>query len=144
MLGQVVVDGRGHADHRGAPFVQGRGSGLRAVAADHDQSAQPVITQLIQGLTQAGPGLELFAARGAQHRASRVNDAADIARSQRAQVAGQQPAESVADADRLEASRVCAANHCADRGVHARRIAAAGEHGQAPVHATARPPGDVK
>src|SRR5690606_35782228 len=71
---------------------------------------------------------ELGTARAAEERPAALHDAADVARSELDELAGAQPGEPVANADRAPAVRRGRAHDGADRGVHARGVAARGEN----------------
>src|SRR5438067_9567163 len=61
---EIVIDGRGHADHGEAFACEACGPRLRAVAADHHQRIYSPATKIRKGL-RAPRGLdELGAARG--------------------------------------------------------------------------------
>jgi hypothetical protein len=128
---QVVVDRGGDADHRQAQAVQCAGTGLRAVAADHHQALDAVGLHARQRLSLASFRLQFDAACRAQHRAATFHDAADVARAEHGEVAGDQAGVAVAHTQHLVAACHAHAHHGADRCIHARRVTATGEHRQA-------------
>jgi hypothetical protein len=138
---EVVVDGRGHADHGKAHLRKGVGARLRAVAADDDQRVHAPLPQLAHRLAAAGVRLELRAAGAAQHRAAALNDAAHVAGAHGREVAGDKAREAVANAQHVPTVLDPRAHHGANGGVHAGGIAPAGQNGDAShssVHLAAR------
>src|SRR5205814_2679248 len=93
---EVVVDGRGHPDHREAFAREARRARLRAVAADHHQSIDRPVAEVAEGLGAAGRLGEFRAAGAAEDRAARLDDAADVPRRKRLERVGQQPGITVA------------------------------------------------
>jgi len=125
---QIVVDRRGDAHDREALRGERRRAALRAVAADHHQRLDAARRELRASAVAGRLLAELRRARAAQHRAAPLDDAADIARGERRERVGEQPGVAVGDAEHLPAARERRARDRADRGVHAGRVAAAGEH----------------
>src|SRR6185369_7257247 len=136
--GQVVVDGRRHPDHGEAHARQRQRARLRPVAADHDQAVDAPVLQVAQPLGAHLLVPELGHAAAAQERPAALEDAAHVARPQRLDGRLQQAGVAVADAEDLPALVEAGADHAADRGVHARGVPAAGEHGDA-LHRRRRP-----
>ena len=127
----VVVDGAGDAHHGDAELGQILRAAERAVAADGHQPVQTDELAGGVGLFLPLVGAELITAGAVQNGAAPVDDAADAGVVHLQDVAGDQPLPAPADTHALDAPRVGAAHHGADTGVHARRVAAAGQHADA-------------
>src|SRR5437016_1210231 len=77
---EIVVDGRGDADHRKAELAEQLRAGLRAVAADHDEALDAALREVAQRLRAAALLAKLLAARAAEESTADLDDAADLAR----------------------------------------------------------------
>lgn len=125
----IVVDGAGHADDVDVLlFGQGQGAAIRAVAADHHQPFDLVLSEHLCGHFAAFGIKELLAARRPQHGAAAVDDPADIARSKRRDVAVDKPAIARSNAVNLNAMVGRRSHHGPDGCVHAGRVAPAGQN----------------
>ena len=124
----VVVDGAGDANHRDAELGQILRAPERTVAADGHQTVQPQQLAGVGRLLLALPGAELVAPGAVQDGAAPVDDAADAGVVHLHKVPGDQTGIAPADAHALDAPGQGAAHHRADAGVHARRVAAAGQY----------------
>src|SRR5512138_2032118 len=132
---QIVIDRRGDADDRDVAFAQRVSASLRAVASDHDERVYVLRVKLLECRALPFVGLEGLAATRAEHRAALLDDPADIARTERDEVAGDQPGVAVQDAEHLVALKYAGSDHRADGGIHAGCIAPARHHCHA-LHAT--------
>ena len=124
----VVVNSAGDAHHGYAEFGQILRAAERAVAADRHQTLQT--DELAGGVCLLLPLLraEFVTTGGIEHGAAAVDDAADAGVVHLHDVAGNKTLPAAADAHALNAPCVGTAYHGADAGVHARRVAAAGQH----------------
>ena len=124
----IVVDRAGDAHHGNAEFGQILRTAERAVAADGHQAVQPQQLTGGVGLLLALLGAELVAAGAVEDRAAPVDDPADAGVVHLQNVAGDQALIAAADSHALDAPGQRTADHGADTGVHARRVAAAGQY----------------
>ena len=102
-------------------------SGQRAVAADDDQSVDARVTEHVPGGVAHPALVELRTARRLEDRSAAPQDVADRERIERRELTVDQTAVAVPDPDRFVSERKCHDRGRPDRGVHARRIAAARE-----------------
>ena len=125
----VVVDGGRHARHGHAVLlVQCQRTAEAAVPADHDEAVDAVRPQPQGSLGAALRLVELVAAGRAQDGAATLDDVRHAAHAELLDVVVDQPLEAAVDARDAQAVVPGGAHHGADRGVHAGRVAAAGEH----------------
>src|SRR5690606_4217199 len=126
----VVVDGAGDADDGHAVLLrQGQRPAEAAVAADHDQALDAAAPQHGGGLRPARRVEELLGARRAEDRAAALDDVRDVPGVQLDDVVLDEalvPAVDARDAGAVVDRR---ADDGADGGVHAGRVAPAGEYG---------------
>ena len=106
-------------------LLEHEGAGLRAVAADHHQPFDAVRGEVAQRLRAAALLAKLLRARAAEERAAHVDDAADVARVERADLILDQALEALPHAEHRHALVERAARDGANGGVHAGRVAAA-------------------
>ena len=130
----VVVDRSRHAGDRDAVLGGEEGRAVeRPFAADDDQRLDAGAAQHGRGACPA-PGLvELRRARGAEDRATALDDVGDPGAREGEELAHEQPGIAAPDAHHLQRAAEGVAHHRADRRVHARRVAAAG-HEPDPAH----------
>ena len=120
---------------------------LDSACAPHCEPLPPMTTsapmsccgQRAQRLVLAGIGPQFGATRGAERGAAQRQDATHFARAEGDELAGDQAGVAVANAKDLEAARQRTARHAADRRVHARGVAAAGQHCES-LHVDCPPP----
>ena len=130
----VVVDGGGNAHHlQPHPRIcrlpgQGQRPPEGAVAADGHDAVQPQQLAGPDGFLPARLIHELLAAGRIEDGAAPVDDVADTAAVQPDKVTGDQPAPPPADTDTLNPPANRRADHSPNCRIHARRIAAAGQH----------------
>ncbi len=99
-----------------------------AVAADRHQRLDAGDLELAQRfLLHLGLG-EIREARGSQEGAAALDDAAHVARAELAYVAAHQTLVGAPDAVCAQVERERRAHHRAHRGIHARGVAAGGQH----------------
>ena len=128
----VVVDGGRHAHHRDAQPGQRQRPAEGAVAADGHNAVQP---QHLAGGDRAGAALfghEILAAGGVEDGAAPGDDVAHAGGVQLNKIAVDKSLPAAADADALDSTGYRCAHHGANRRVHARGIAAAGQYADAP------------
>ena len=123
----IIIDRTRHADAGYALAGQRLRPAERTVAAAADQSVDPQITAGIRRLLQPFVGQHLLAAGGIQHRAALADDPVHAARRHLDDIAVNQAAVAAADAKHGDIVRRSGADRT-DQCVHARRVAAAGEH----------------
>ena len=124
----VVVDGAGDAHHGYAAFAELLGSPEGAVAADGHDAVQPQQLAHAGGLGLALRRAELLAAGGIENGAAAVDDAADAAGIHAVKIPVDEAGPAPADADALDAPIQSRAHHGPHRRIHARCVAAAGQH----------------
>ena len=124
----VVVDGAGDAHHGYAAFAELLGTPEGAVAADGHDAVQPQQLAHTGGLGLALRRAELLAAGGIENGAAAVDDAADAAGIHAVKIPVDEAGPAPADANALDAPVQSRAHHGPHRRVHARRVAAAGQH----------------
>src|SRR5262245_2750999 len=120
---EIIVDGGGDADHRKLVFADDMRTGLRTVSADHHQTVDTVLGEVVQRAALTGLLAKLFRASATQKRAADLDDAADVARSQRADVVVDEALPAMAHAVDGDVAVERAAGDGTDGGVHARSIA---------------------
>ena len=125
----VVIDARGNPHHRKAPIVQRRSACQRTVPPDHHQPTDAVAGQHVQCPLLHLRLLEFGQARAAQESPPLLNLAAHFTRTERDQVIVHQTEITALDTHDLDPEMQRIAHNGADRGIHARRIAAAGHDG---------------
>jgi hypothetical protein len=110
-------------------FAEHVGAGEAAVAADHHQSVDVAFDEVQRRPATPFTGAEVLAARGAEHRATDVEDAAHVGRGHRrdAVAAVDQTLEPLVDGEHIKPRRQTSADDGAHGGVHPRRITAAGQ-----------------
>ena len=96
-----------------------------ALGLDPRQRVYSPLAQVGERLRPPGGLGELRAARAAQDRAARLDDAADVARGERLEDADQEAGIAVAYREHLAAAGQRAAGHGPHRRIHAGRVAAA-------------------
>src|SRR5581483_6336700 len=104
-----------------------RGAVERTLAADHDDALDAGIAEHRRGARAPGRLEELLAPRRAEDRPPVLDDVRDAGARHRTELASEQAGVAPADADHLETAGERVADDGADRGVHARRVAAARE-----------------
>jgi len=104
-------------------------SGLRAVAADHNQAIDAALLKLVERLLSRCFVFEFRAARASEHRAAALDDTADIARAQGYEIAGDQSRKAVTDAEDFPAAIQPRAHDGPERfrGAHQHHIEGFGE-----------------
>jgi len=108
------------------------GPGQAAVAADHDQPVDVPLDQVVGGAAPALALAERHRAGGAEHRPAAVQDAADVVPGHRADAvaAVDQALPALVDGEDVRATVDGGADHGPDGRVHARGVAATGQHGE--------------
>ena len=128
-FGDVVVDRARNADGRKAVFaLQQMRARERTVAADDDQAIDAFATENIGGFTPDRLLVKRKAAISLEDRAAALDDIGDRRAAQRLNLPFKQTAVALLHAVNFAAMRESEADHGPDRGVHAGRIAAAGEN----------------
>ena len=126
--GHVVVDGRRNAGHGQTGLGQQRRTGQRTAAADHHNAVDADPAD--RGYQFGHPVGEVRQPGGAQPGTAITGEPQGFGFVDRRRLAGHQTDIPVADADHLPAPPPGRHGDSPDGGVHARRIAAGGQHGQ--------------
>lgn len=134
----VVVDRGRDADDREPAVVERVRTSKGPVSANDDEHVEPFPNQSVQGLLLPRIGRKLRSASAAQKSAGGLDDAADVPGAEPHKAAGHQPFEAVTHARDLEPSFDRGAYDGANRGVHARCVSAAREHGDSTHGVTAK------
>ena len=124
----VVVDGAGNANDVDAVLTQSKSAAEGAVAADGDDTVQPQEFAGGDSLALACLGHELLAAGGIENGAAPIDGVGHALFIQAHDVAGDQTVPASANAVALQAMIQRGTYNCADAGVHAGGISAAGQH----------------
>src|SRR5215218_1629839 len=113
-------------------MAQQVGPGQAAVAADHDQPVDAPLHEVVGGPAPALALAERHRAGGADHGAAAVQDVADVVPGHRADAVApvDQALVALVDGEDLRAVVERGPDHGPDGRVHARGVAAAGQHGQ--------------
>ena len=123
--GDIVIDGAGDADTGYAAQRKVACAAERTVAADDDDPLHIDLFADVDGFLHTFFGFEFGAARGIQDRAAAVDDIGDTSQIHFVHIAVHQPVVAAANAHHAETVFTAGAHHCADRSIHARRVAAA-------------------
>src|SRR5690606_4748266 len=125
----VVVDGARDADDLDALLAfESQGAPEAAVPADDHQAVDAAPGQDLSAAGATGWLEEPLAAGGAQDSAAALDDVGDAARAQLDDVVVDQALVATVDARDSDAVMDGGAHHSSDGGVHARRVAAAGQY----------------
>ena len=129
-VGEIVVDGAGHADDTEVGERRQVGRAVeRAVAADDDKAVDLVSVQHGGGLQHSLFGGEFLTAGGLQDRAAGLDDVGDGTPVHLENIIFIDALISSADAQHLRALREGTAHHGAHAGIHAGGVAPAGQNG---------------
>ncbi len=123
---QIVVDRRRDPNDRESHPPQGVRAGLRAVAANDDQSVDRHLVERFERLPPSDLRAKLVAASTAENGAAALDDAADVTRAQDGEVSFDQPGEPPTDANDFPSTVEAAAHDRANCRVHSRGVTAAG------------------
>ena len=132
---EVVVDRLGHADDRERVLLEEpRGDAERVLAADGDERVEPLRCEVLEHALDAVLELVRVRPRRAEDRAAARQDPRDRAVVERLELALDEPAPALADADHLVAAVERAPRHRADDRVQTRAVASAGEECNSLAH----------
>jgi len=107
---------------------------LRAVPAEDDEAVNLILFEDVQSLPSPILGLEVVATCAAEYRPAALNNPSHVSRAERRQLARDEARIAAADAVDFPPQTEARPHDRPNCGVHAGRVAPAGQHRDSPYH----------